>query len=72
MRGHGDVGGMEILVGNKTTLAEGMVFTLHPNNYFPDTGYLALGEPFLVTENGYERLTKMPYKLYSTEREVRE
>jgi Xaa-Pro dipeptidase len=70
VRGHGDIG--LVIEGNQTKLVPGVVLTLHPNNYFPETGYMALGEPLLVTDNGYERLTKMPIRLYSTEREVKE
>lgn len=72
VRGHGDIGGLQVTDENPTKLVPGMVLTLHPNNYFPETGYMALGEPLLVTENGCERLTEMPIKLYATEREVRE
>jgi Xaa-Pro dipeptidase len=72
VRGHGDVGGLQVIDGNMMKLVPGMVLTLHPNNYFPETGYMALGEPLLVTSDGCERLTKMPVKLYSTERQIRE
>jgi Xaa-Pro dipeptidase len=46
------------------TLEEGMTFVIHPNQYFPDTGYLMLGDT-VVIENARPRvLTKTPAKLF--------
>lgn len=38
-------------------LEENMILVAHPNQYLPETGYLALGDPVLVTKTGYERET---------------
>jgi Xaa-Pro aminopeptidase len=40
------------------------VLAVHPNQYIPETGYLACGETVLVTESGIERLTKTESKIY--------
>jgi hypothetical protein len=37
---------------------------VHPNQYLPETGYLACGETVLVTDGGIERLAKTESKLY--------
>ncbi len=43
------------------------VVVVHPNQYLPETGYLACGETVLVTELGAERLAKTETKLYVKE-----
>jgi Xaa-Pro dipeptidase len=48
----------EIAVDSDQVLVEGMVFVLHPNQYFPDTGYMMCGEPVLITSSGAEPLTR--------------
>ncbi len=40
---------------------------VHPNQYLPETGYLACGETVLVTDSGAERLSKTETKLYVKE-----
>ena len=40
---------------------------VHPNQYLEETGYLACGETVLVTDNGYERLSKTETRLESVE-----
>jgi Xaa-Pro aminopeptidase len=40
---------------------------VHPNQYLEETGYLACGETVLVTETGYERLSKTVTRLESVE-----
>ena len=40
------------------------VIVVHPNQYLPETGYLACGETFLVTESGAERLSETETRLY--------
>jgi Xaa-Pro aminopeptidase len=40
---------------------------VHPNQYLPETGYLACGEMVLVTETGAEVLSKRETKLYVKE-----
>ena len=48
----------------KANFEKGQVIVVHPNQYLPETGYLACGESVLVTENGYERLLETETKLY--------
>ena len=38
------------------------VVAVHPNQYIPETGYLACGETVLVTDAGVERLAKTETK----------
>jgi Xaa-Pro aminopeptidase len=40
---------------------------IHPNQYLPETGYLACGETVLVTNDGYERLSRTANRLYVNE-----
>ncbi len=61
-RGHGfAVGsiapGGEIDDKMKVNLEKYQVIAVHPNQYIPETGYLACGETILVTETGFERLS---------------
>ncbi len=68
-RGHGfGVGsiapGPEITENMETILEKHQVIAIHPNQYLPETGYLACGETIMVTDEGYERLTKTETKLY--------
>ena len=62
VRGHG-LGLGSTLPGdlgldNQTKLQAGMTFVIHPNQFLPDTGYLMVGEPVIVTEGGLRPLTK--------------
>jgi len=41
-----------------------MALVVHPNQYFTDVGYLAMGEMIIVTENGYERLCTLDRKVF--------
>lgn len=45
----------------------GQVVVIHPNQYIPETGYLACGETYLITEKGAERMVKTETKLYTNE-----
>lgn len=68
-RGHGfGVGsiapGAEISDKMQVNLARHQVVAVHPNQYIPETGYLACGESVLVTETGVERLAGTETKLY--------
>jgi Xaa-Pro aminopeptidase len=68
-RGHGfGVGsiapGGEIDDKMKVTLEKHQVIAVHPNQYIPETGYLACGETILVTDTGMERLNETETKLY--------
>jgi len=43
------------------------VVVVHPNQYLPETGYLACGETVLVGDGGAERLARTDTKLYVKE-----
>ncbi len=71
-RGHGfGVGsiapGGAVDEDTKTNLEAQQVIVVHPNQYIPETGYLACGETFLVTDSGAERLAKTETKLHVKE-----
>ena len=71
-RGHGfGVGSLRPggAVDDDTKLAfeKQQVVVVHPNQYLPETGYLACGESVLVTDGGAERLAKTETKLYVKE-----
>jgi len=46
---------------------KGQVVVVHPNQYLPETGYLACGETVLITDSGYERLEESLTQLYVKE-----
>jgi Xaa-Pro dipeptidase len=62
VRGHGmglaSVAPGDITFDNDTPLAAGMMFTLHPNQRFPESGYMLCGEPVLVGDGGATALTR--------------
>jgi Xaa-Pro dipeptidase len=71
-RGHGlGVGsvspGATIDSETAAPLLENGVIVAHPNQYLPETGYLACGETYLVTSSGAERLSQTETKLYVNE-----
>jgi len=71
-RGHGfGLGsvapGAVIADDTKTDLIKDQVVVIHPNQWFPETGYLACGETYLVTASGVERLVDTETKLYVKE-----
>lgn len=68
-RGHNfGLGRVDIAMGSTIPLEEGMVLVIHPNQYLPETGYMACGETVLVTKSGIERLNKMtPSRIYEVE-----
>jgi len=45
-------------------LEKDQVVVVHPNQYFPDVGYLACGETYLITEGGFEKLAETETRLY--------
>jgi Xaa-Pro aminopeptidase len=51
----------------KVNFEKNQVVVVHPNQYLPETGYLACGETVLVTDTGMERLSKSDSKLYVKE-----
>ena len=71
-RGHGfGVGsiapGAVIDDDTKIYLEENQVVVVHPNQYLPETGYLACGETVRVTQDGMERLSETETRVYSKE-----
>jgi Xaa-Pro aminopeptidase len=50
---------------NDTVIEAGMDFVVHPNQYLPESGYLMLGDTVWVEEDGYQRLTQTPMKLFT-------
>jgi len=67
-RGHNfGLGQFELTEDNDMKLRPGMCMVVHPNQYLPETGYLACGEMVLVTETGVERLSRLTMKLYEVE-----
>jgi Xaa-Pro dipeptidase len=53
--------------GNKTELAEGMTFIIHPNQYIPETGYLTLGDTVVMTEAKAESLMRSSWEMFIKE-----
>ena len=51
----------------EATFEKGQVVVVHPNQYLPETGYLACGETVLVTDKGFERLEESLTRLYAKE-----
>jgi Xaa-Pro aminopeptidase len=51
----------------KVAFEKQQVVVVHPNQYLPETGYLACGETVLVTDAGAERLAHTDTKLYVKE-----
>ncbi|MFC2012412.1 M24 family metallopeptidase [Chloroflexota bacterium] len=71
-RGHGlGLGsiapGGEIDDDTKLNIEKDQVIIVHPNQYLPETGYLACGETVLITDSGVERLSETEAKLYIKE-----
>lgn len=71
-RGHGfGIGsvapGALIDADTNEPLLDQQVVVVHPNQYLPETGYLACGETVLVTASGAERLSRTDTKLYVNE-----
>ena len=54
-----------IAEGNDYELEENMVIMIHPNTFLPISGYIVLGDPVLITENGGKRLSQSERKLIS-------
>lgn len=46
---------------------EGMVIVIHPNTYNPETGYMVVGDPVVVTKDGYRMLSTTQRKLFVAE-----
>ena len=52
---------------NKTKLAEGMTFIIHPNQYIPETGYLTLGDTVVMGKTQAESLMRSSWELHIKE-----
>ncbi|OGP58648.1 MAG: hypothetical protein A2162_12070 [Deltaproteobacteria bacterium RBG_13_52_11b] len=64
-RGHGfGLGRIDVEEDSTVEFAEGMSLVVHPNQFIPETGYLALGESIIVTSDGLERLTRTESKIH--------
>lgn len=71
-RGHGfGIGsvapGALIDADTASPLAADQVVVVHPNQYLPETGYLACGETFMVTPTGLDRLARTDTRLWVNE-----
>jgi Xaa-Pro dipeptidase len=53
-----------IVEGDRTVLEEGSVVIVHPNTYTPLAGYHVLGDPVVVTADGFEPLLATERKLF--------
>lgn len=68
VRGHGH--GMHldeaptVNEGVDFVVEEGMVIVVHPNTYNPETGYMVMGDPVVVTADGYRMLSTTERKLF--------
>jgi Xaa-Pro aminopeptidase len=49
---------------NKSKLAEGMTFIIHPNQYIPETGYLTLGDTVVMGKEKAESLMASSWDLF--------
>jgi Xaa-Pro aminopeptidase len=64
-RGHGfGLGAIKLTKEGNQEFKEGMSCVVHPNQFIPEIGYLALGEQIIVTANGIERLTRTEPRIY--------
>ncbi len=64
-RGHGfGAGRVNLSSKNHQPLEAGMAMVIHPNQYFPSVGYLALGDMVIVTDTGAERLSRLRPQIY--------
>ena len=67
-RGHNfGLGQIDLTEDAEGVLLPGMAMVVHPNQYIPETGYLACGETVYVTETGIIRVNATPAVLYEVE-----
>ncbi len=53
-----------ILEDVHTRLEPGMALIVHPNTYYPEVGYIVLGDAVVVTETGADVLCSIPRELF--------
>jgi len=64
-RGHGfGLGSIKLKADVTREIEAGMSFVVHPNQFIPETGYLALGEHIIITADGIERPTRLKPNIY--------
>jgi Xaa-Pro dipeptidase len=67
VRGHGHGAHLDetpIIEGNETVLEHHSVVIVHPNTFTPLAGYHVLGDPVVVTHDGWEPLLQTPRVLF--------
>ena len=71
-RGHNfGLGQFELTEDNDMELKAGMAMVVHPNQFLPETGYLACGESVVVSGSGARRLSSLPTRLYEVDEMAR-
>jgi Xaa-Pro aminopeptidase len=68
VRGHGlglHFDEVAVQEGEETVFEKNSVFVVHPNTYTPLAGYHVLGDPVVVTDDGYEILAPVERKLFT-------
>ncbi|MHB9287086.1 M24 family metallopeptidase [Halobacteriales archaeon Cl-PHB] len=53
-----------LMAGNDTPIEAGMVLTIEPKLMHPDRGSVMIEDDYLVTEDGVERLSTVPQRLF--------
>jgi Xaa-Pro dipeptidase len=70
VRGHGHGAHLDevpIIEGEQTVLERNAVVIVHPNTFTPLAGYHVLGDPVVVTDEGWEPLLSTPRVLFEVE-----
>jgi Xaa-Pro aminopeptidase len=62
--GFGGVAPADLTESSALTLEPDMTLVVHPNQYIPETGYLMLGDTVRITEQGAEKFTLTPQRLF--------
>jgi Xaa-Pro aminopeptidase len=57
----------DVTDSSELVLQTGMAFVLHPNQYFPEVGYLLCGDEVVITGDGARALSSSPLVLESIE-----
>jgi len=70
VRGHGHGAHLDevpIIEGEETVLERNSVVIVHPNTFTPLAGYHVLGDPVVVTDEGWDPLLTTPRVLFEVE-----